>query len=364
MKIAKLIVWCTAALLPCLAGCSHGSAASATQGGDADASTSSALVQTVPLRQGAVPLRVNAYGVVQPEPGAQTTVPAPLAAEVAQVYVRSGQSVAAGAPLVQLLPTPGAAASYSQAVSALKVATEATARTRQLLSQFLATRQQLADAQKAESDARSSLAALQAQGAAGAATLRAPFAAIVTGVSATRRALVTEGTPLIDLARPSGLVLMVGVPPDAAMEMKVGDRASVTPIGSSTTYPGNVVVRGALVQSDSGLVSVEISLPTQKFVPGEAAQATISFGNVSGYLVPHDAVLINDSGDSYVVQAVGGKGKLVDVKVLGAQDSNDVISGSLDAHAPLVTTGNYQVQDGMPLRFATASPPSAQRATP
>src|SRR6185437_7428588 len=250
----------------------------ATQGGDADASTSSALVQTVPLRQGAVPLRVNAYGVVQPEPGAQTTVPAPLAAEVAQVYVRSGQSVAAGAPLVQLLPTPGAAASYSQAVSALKVATEATARTRQLLSQFLATRQQLADAQKAESDARSSLAALQAQGAAGAATLRAPFAAIVTGVSATRRALVTEGTPLIDLARPSGLVLMVGVPPDAAMEMKVGDRASVTPIGSSTTYPGNVVVRGALVQSDSGLVSVEISLPTQKFVPGEAAQATISFG--------------------------------------------------------------------------------------
>jgi hypothetical protein len=111
-------------------------------------------------------------------------------------------------------------------------------------------------------------------------------------------------------------------------------------------------------------VPVEITLPAQKFVPGEAAEASISVGNVSGYLVPHDAVLINDSGDDYVVQAVGGKGKLVDVKVLGTQDANDVISGSLDANAPLVTTGNYQVQDGMPLRFATAAQPSGHRATP
>lgn len=364
MKIAQLIVPCTAALLPWLTGCSHDRASAAGAEGDADAAARSALVQTVPLRQGSVPLRVDAYGVVQPEPGAQNTVPAPLSAEVAQVYVRNGQSVAAGAPLVQLLPTPGAAASYSQAVSALKVATEATVRTRQLLSQLLATQQQLTDAQKAESDARSALAALQAQGAGGPSTLRAPFDAIVTGVSATTRALVTEGTPLVDLARPSGLVLMIGVPPDAALDLKVGDPASVTAVGSSMAYPGNVVVRGALVQSDSGLVPVEITLPARQFVPGEAAQASISVGSVSGYLVPHDAVLINDSGDDYVVQAVGGKGRLVDVKVLGTQDANDVISGSLDANAPLVTTGNYQVQDGMPLRFATAAPPSGQRATP
>lgn len=363
MKTAKLMVTCTAALLPWLAGCSHDSAASDTAG-EADAAATSALVQTVPLRQGAVPRTVNAYGVVQPEPGAQNTVPAPLSAEVAQVYVRNGQRVAAGAPLVQLLPTPGAAASYSQAVSALKVATQATQRTRQLLSQFLATQQQLTDAQKAESDARSALAALQAQGAGGPSTLRAPFDAIVTGISATTRALVTEGTPLIDLARPSGLVLMVGVPPEAATQMKAGDRASVTPVGGSTAYPGNVVIRGALVQPDSGLVSVEITLPVQKFVPGEAAEASISVGEVSGYLVPHDAVLINESGDNYVVQEIGGKGKLVDVKVLGTQGASDVISGPLDANAPLVTTGNYQVQDGMPLRRATPAQPPGQRATP
>jgi hypothetical protein len=100
---------------------------------------------------------------------------------------------------------------------------------------------------------------------------------------------------------------------------------------------------------------VSITLPAHTFMPGESAQATISVGSVAGYVVPHDAVLINNSGASYVVQVVGGKGKLVAVTVLGSQDPRDVISGPLDASAPLVTTGNYQVRDGMPLRIEAAA---------
>ena len=58
-----------------------------------------------------------------------------------------------------------------QAVSALKVATAAVSRTEQLLNEHLATRQQLTDDQKSESDARAALAALQTQGAGGPTTL-------------------------------------------------------------------------------------------------------------------------------------------------------------------------------------------------
>jgi hypothetical protein len=162
---------------------------------------------------------------------------------------------------------------------------------------------------------------------------------------------VSEGTPLLDIARPKGLVLMAGVSPDATAGIEAGDGVSITPLGAGRSYRGTVIQRGALVQSDSGLVPIQIALPSHAFMPGESAQATISVGSVSGYLVPHDAVLINDNGDSYVVQDIGGKGKLVVVSVLGTQDTHDVISGPLDAHAPLVTTGNYQVQDGMPLRI-------------
>ena len=342
-------------LMAGLCGCSHEAAADSDEGSGAAAPAPSVLVQTMPLQQGSLPRAIVAYGVVQAEPGAQNSIVAPLAARVAAVYVRPGQAVAAGAALVQLLPSAPTQVNYAQAVSALTVAAEATRRTRQLLSEYLATQQQLADAQKAESDARVALAALREQGAGGPRTLRAPFDAIVTGVSATVRSLVSEGSALLELARPSGLVLLVGVSPDVSQSITSGDRVTITPVGESTSFQGKVLGRGAMVQTDSGLVPVQIGLPGGKFIPGQSAQASITVGALSGYVVPHDAVLIDDSGNSYVVQAAGDTAKLVDVQVLGVQGDREVIAGALDAHDPLVLTGNYQAQDGMKLRFAAAS---------
>lgn len=347
-----------------LGGCSREAAADGDHEGAALAAPASVLVQTLPLQQGSLPRTVIAYGVVQAEPGAENSIVAPVAAEVGQVYVRSGEAVRSGAPLVQLLPSPPTQASYAQAVSTLKVAAEATQHTRALLSQFLATQQQLADAEKAESDAHAALDALRAQGAAGPRTLRAPFDAIVTGVSATVRALVSEGNPLVDIARSSGLALMVGVAPDAAGSIEAGNPVSVTPVGESRTYQGKVLERGSIVQSDSGLVPVQIILPPGQFLPGESAQATIRVGSVSGYMVPHEAVLIDDNGNSYVVQAIGDTAKVVDVQVLDRQDAREVISGPLNTHAPLVLTGNYQAEDGMKLRFAAPSGSGAPVADP
>jgi membrane fusion protein, multidrug efflux system len=336
-----------------LGGCSRDAAADSDDAGAAGSTPPSVLVQTLPLQQGSLPRNVTAYGVVQAAPNAQNSIVAPVAAQVGQVYVRSGQAVHAGAPLVQLLPSPPTQANYAQAVSALKVATEGTAHTRALLAQFLATAQQLADAEKAESDARAALEALRAQGAGGPHTLRAPFNAIVTNVTATARALVSEGSPLVDIARSDGLVLMVGVPPDAASSISAGNPVSVTPVGESRSYPAKVIERGAIVQTDSGLVPVQISLPERGFMPGESAQASIRVGSVAGIVVPHEAVLIDDNGNSYVVQAIGDTARIVNVQVLDSEGAREVISGPLDTHAPLVLTGNYQAQDGMKLRFAT-----------
>ena len=335
-----------------LGGCSSNAAADSDDTGAAGATASSVLVQTQPLQQGSLPRTVTAYGIVQAAPNAQNSIVAPVAAQVGEVYVRSGQQVRAGSALVQLLPSPPTQASYAQAVSAQKVASEAAQHTRALLAQYLATEQQLADAQKAESDARSALDALRAQGAGGPTTLRAPFDAIVTNVTATVRALVSEGTPLVEIARASGLVLTVGVAPDAASSIEAGNPVSVTPVGESRSYQGKVVERGSIVQADSGLVPVQIMLPAQRFLPGESAQAAIRVGSVAGFVVPHEAVLIDDNGNSYVVQAIGDTAKVVDVQVLDSQGAREVISGPLNAHAALVVTGNYQAQDGMKLRFA------------
>jgi membrane fusion protein, multidrug efflux system len=312
----------------------------------------SVLVRTTVLKKGSLPRLVTAYGSVQASSSARQAIMAPAAAEVGEVYVRQGEEVAKGASLIRLLPAPGTAASYAQAKSAAAVAAQLVGRTRKMVGQHLATAQQLAEAEKSESDARSALAALQAQGAGGPNILRAPFEAIVTGLSASPGALVTEGSALLELARPEGLVLKAGLIPAQAATVEPGNAANVTAIGADERLSSKVLLRGSIVDPSSGLVPVEIALPPGKFLPGEMAEASITVGEIEGYVVPHEAILVDDSGDTYVVQLVDAVAKKVAVRVLGAVGDEDAIDGKLDPKARLVLSGNHQLEDGMKVRIA------------
>lgn len=315
----------------------------------------SVLVQLGKLRQGSLPAIVTAYGRVQAGAAAQHTVMAPLSAVVQDVYVRGGETVAKDAPLLRLAPSPAASASYAQAQTALHVATELAARTQRMVAQHLATQQQLADARKAAADAQSTLAALQAQGAEGPHTLRAPDAAIVIAVAVTPGSIVAEGATLLRLVRPEGLVLQVGLIPGEAASVAAGDKVKITPVGSGATLRGTVSLRGSVVRSSDGLVPADITVPGGQLMPGEWAAAEITTGRIKGYVVPHAAVLVNDRGTPYVVQSVNLAAKQVPVRILGAQGDQDVVAGPLDPAAPLVLTGNYQLAEGMKMRVAEAA---------
>jgi membrane fusion protein (multidrug efflux system) len=320
----------------------------------------SVLVQVTKLEQGSLPEIVTAYGSVQPNASARMTVMAPLAAVVDDVFVRQGEQLGKGARLVRLVPSPAVAASYARAQSALIVANELVARTRKLATQHLATQQQLTDAEKSASDALGALRALQAQGAGGPTTLRARFAAVVTGISTSPGAIVGEGAALLDLVQPSGLVLKVGVVPGAAAKVMAGDAVRITPIGGGAAATGKVLLRGSVIEPGSGLVPVQVALPLGRFLEGEMAEADITTGQVSGYMVPHEAILVNDHGAPYVVQAVNMKARKVAVTILAADGNRDVVQGPLDAAAPLVLAGNYQLDDGMRVRIADPPQKSKQ----
>lgn len=323
---------------------------------DAPDSNSSVLVTLTRLQQGSLPQVVIGYGTVEPSAAGHKTIMAPVAAVVAEIDVRLGEEVPAGAPLIRLAPSPATAAAYTQAKSALFVAERLVTSTRKLVAGHLATVQQLADAQKAESDARSQLQALDAVGAGGAHVIRAPFRAIVTTLSTTSGSIVAEGAALLDLAAPHSLVLNVGVVPAQAAGIRANDAVAVRLIGGAQPVTAKVLVCGAVAEADTGLVPVEVSLPPSGFMPGEMAQAAITTGEVRGYVVPHDAILADDRGNPYVVQAVDGVARKVPVQVLVAHGGQDVISGKLDARAPLVLTGNYQLDDGMKIRVANSPP--------
>ncbi len=312
----------------------------------------SVLVTTTKLRPGSLPQTVSAYGTVQADPSARQAVMAPASAMVSRIYVRVGEDVAKGAPLIQLVPSPQSQASFVAARSALRSANAQLQHTRELLSQYLATKQQLVDAEKAQTDARAALNALQTQGAGGPKTLTSPFRATITKIDANAGLLVTEGTALLELAPPNSLVLRVGVVPADAGAIRAGDQVTITALGSRTSLKASVLLRGAVVDPGDGLVPVEIGLPANTLMPGETARATIATNAVQGYIVPHAAILINDSGQPYVVQLKAMRAKLVQVQVRVANGGQDVISGSLDPSAPVVLSGAHQLSDGMRVRMS------------
>lgn len=314
----------------------------------------SVLVQTIPLLKGSLPRVVTAYGNVQAGSTAALTIMAPVSAVVGEVYVRQGEAVSKNASLLQLMPSPKAASDFARASAALRVATNLRERTMEMLKQHLATAQQLAQAQNSETDAQAALSALKVQGADGAHVLKAPAGAIVTGLSTSSGAIVAEGTPLLKLAKSRGLVLRVGVFPADAVTIAPGNEASIKAIDGKKIVSGKVALRGSVVDSGTGLVPVEIALPAATFYPGEMAEASITTGKIQGYVVPHAAVLVNDKGAPYVVQAVNGAAKLVEVHVLGSHGDKDVVVGPLDFASPLVLTGNYQLRDEMKLRQTDA----------
>ncbi|HXS27538.1 MAG TPA: efflux RND transporter periplasmic adaptor subunit [Steroidobacteraceae bacterium] len=348
-RSAILFAMTCAALLA--AACSHEESSSGTQ---------SVLVEETPLRKGSLPSVVTVFGMVQGSTASRQTLMAPTAAVVADIPVRVGESVGKDTPLIRLAPTPQTAASYAQARSALAVATQLAERTRQMLSQHLATRQQLAEAQKTQSDARTALAALEAQGAGGANTLRAPFRAVVTALSTVRGAVVSEGAPLLEIAGADDLVVHAGTVPSTASAIARGNRALVLSVDGKRSVQGHVVLRGAAVESATGLTPIDIAIPQGSLQPGEMAEARITTGLASGYLIPHEAVLVDDSGNPYVVQDVKGAAKKVSIRLLASEGARDLIDGELDAEASLVLAGNYQLEEGMKIRVEQrAQPPGA-----
>ena len=324
----------------------------------APADQPSVLVTTTKVQFGSLPHTVSAYGIAQADPSARQAVMAPVSATVARVSVRLGEEVAKGAPLIELMPNPQPRADYAKARSALHAADELVRHTKDLLSLYLATRQQLVDAEKAQSDARAALQALKAQGADGPKMLSAPFHATVTKIEASTGMLVPEGAPLLELAPPNSLVLRVGVVPSQAAAIKPGDKATITPVGVDQHLDATVLLRGAVVDPTDGLVPVEISLPANTLFPGQSAEAAITTAQIDGFVVPHEAILINDSGQPYVVQIVGGVAKLVPVRILDAAGAKNVVAGAIDPKTPLVLSGAYQLRNGMKVRLSNPKPPA------
>jgi membrane fusion protein (multidrug efflux system) len=319
------------------------------------AATPSVLVSTQTPVRGSIPDTVTAYGTAVPAASGGTTLSVQSDGRVLQLFVTPGEAVHAGQRLLDFEISAAARSNYAQALSALKLAQEERTRTARLLSQQLATRDQLAKAEKAETDAQAALSALEREyGGKPLQTLVAPFNGVVSAIPVAQGARVQPGVVLIALTRTDGLVITVGVEPAQQQRLRLGQSVQAATLGSpAPALIGKLVRVDHMLDPTTRLLNADVAV-SGALLQGESFRARIELGRIEGWLAPHDAVL-SDAQGTYVFQVIGDKARRVAVKLLGSDGATSVLEGAIDSQLPLVTQGNYQLSDGMTVRHSGAS---------
>ena len=320
--------------------------------GDDKAAAGTAEVQTAAVGERNLGETLPAYGSVKTGPQQLRDLVAAHAGEVADIQVLPGQRVNAGDALLTLAAAPENVAAYAQAQSAVSFARSSLERTQALFKERLATREQLADAERSASDADANLAAQKALGGdEPKSVLRAPAEGVVSAIPVHTGERVAENTLLLSFEGGADAYAELGVNPEDAAEVHAGMVVTLKPVfGNGATVQASVVQVAGRVDDTSGLVSVSVKLPvTAKLMPGAAVNAQIVLRASKTLAVPRSALLQDDEG-AYVYIVKDKAAHRVKVQA-GSDDGEWVgVSGGLHAGDRVVTLGNYELQDGMAVR--------------
>ncbi|MBB5373089.1 efflux RND transporter periplasmic adaptor subunit [Acidocella aromatica] len=305
----------------------------------------SATVSAIPITQRSVELHVSAWGSVVAGQ-AETNIAMAAPGVITGVLVHPGQAVTAGQALAVVAPDPQSIADLRKAEDAARAAQAQRGHVAALLQQHLATTADLAAATQALDDATAALAALHNAGTGENQTIRAPFAGIVTAITAAQGGVQPAGTAVLKLAAAGGLTVLVGLPEADALRVRPGDAATVSLLNTGAQLPATVAQRAAMLDPQTGLVDVTLALRDTAPL-GEPVGVTITTGTVTGYPVPRGAVLNDEQGD-YVYQLdTHNVAHREAVHVLDAEGGTVVLAPTLDPAMKLATTGAYQLSDGM-----------------
>lgn len=312
-------------------------------------------VETVALKQQQLAETVSGYGVASPDTGALQSISLPRPGQIVSLLVSPGQVVKKNAPLLEFATGADAALGYRQARHAVDFALSDVARIEQLLSQQLATRSQLAAAKKTLTDAEAAFHAQEKIGAGRAQErMSAPFDGVVISLQASQGDRLAAGATVLQLARVGGQRVVLGVEPDVVARVRPGMAVSVAPVfDPERKVAGRVTQVFGIINPQTQFVDVLVDVPSEGLMPGTRVRAQIQLNLQTAWVVPRSAVL-RDSQGAYVFQVCDGKAHRVTVQTGLEADGLISVQGAFTANEPVVSLGNYELQDGMGVR---GSPP-------
>jgi RND family efflux transporter MFP subunit len=292
---------------------------------------------------------LTVIGSVNPRPGHYAELSAPGPTRVMHIYVGAGDVVASGDPLVEFDRAPFDAAAVG-AHASLLVAQRAYDRAQRLSAAGVVARK---DVDQAAADlAQAQTTDVTARRSQELATLRAPLAGVVTHMSAVLGASVDAAAPVVGVADPGALDIVLGVSPREAPRVRRGDSVEVTAgqsglVGEPLGH-GVVVAVGVALDTTSRTIPVRahIAHPTRALMIGETVTGRVTTA-VHQHAVTIPVQALVPDGDALKVFVVGPDGiaHARPVSVGGRTERLAEITDGLHAGERVVTDGAFGVED-------------------
>lgn len=322
---------------------------------EAQTPTNAVTTQTVATH--ALTETINTYGQLVPAPGTLEWMSAAQGGRVAAALVTPGTKVSAGQVLVRIAPTSQTLAAFETAKGNDQATEAKLKQTQTLFKNGLATRADLASAQGQAATAQAAFQALTAAGvSAKGQVLKAKTAGVVSQLAVIPGEWASAGARIVAVAPLGALWVRLGLTPEQAAKVKVGDTVRLTPVfGGGGILQSAVAKVNAQADATTGLIDAEVPVKATGGGPfsGEWVSGVITVRTVRLPAVPRSAVL-KDSQGTYVFVVRKHTAHRVNVKPLIRVDGLVGLTG-LEPGAVVVTLGNFELDNGAPVRIAGAA---------
>ena len=280
-------------------------------------------------------------------------------------WVRQGQVLASVDRSVQSQTAAQLAASIQVARADAALAQNEYERSAALVDRGFVSKADLDRKRAARDAANARVRVAEAQlGAAraqiGRLDIRAPTSGLVLARNVEVGQIVSPGSgALFRLASGGDMEMRAQMSQQDLAAIRVGMPASVTPVGSTRSYQGRVWQVAPVIDPQSRLGEVRISVPFDSAIrPGGFAEARITSGMTTAPLLPQSAVLSDSKGNYVYIVNARNQVERRPVKVGAVDDNGVTIASGLSGNEPVVVSAGPFLNPGQkvtPRRMAASA---------
>jgi multidrug efflux pump subunit AcrA (membrane-fusion protein) len=190
--------------------------------------------------------------------------------------------------------------------------------------------------------------------------IRSPIAGVITDRPLYPGEMASAGTPLLTVMNISQIIARAHIPQLEAVQLKVGDNATIAASGADQPIAAKVVLVSPALDPNSTTVEVWVQgkNPHEVLRPGTSAQITMIARTVPDALVVPAVALLTAQDGTTSVMVAGSDGKAHQRPVKpGIRDGDRVqIVEGLQAGEKIVGTGAYGLPDATKITTTEAKP--------